>query len=329
MKGPDKAAALLLCMGKPLASRLLRQFDSDELKQLSRSIAQLGTVPVPTLEALVEEFASQFANGVDLLGSPDEVQQMLDGILPPEQIADVMSDVTGNSNHAMWERLSNVPEAVFAGFLVNEHPQTAAFIVSKISPACAAKVIGQMPRELRNEIMRRMLSIGPVTEAAVRIIQGQLQEDLLSNVSRHVGSDQNARMADIINKLDRNHMEDVMQSLAAARPKTADILRKLMFTFDDIVKLQPKARSVLFDKIPTELVVLALKGTDTAFRDSILSSLATRARRIVDSELATGGPALQRDVLKARRTIADTALELASGGEIELNSPEDEDEFFD
>jgi flagellar motor switch protein FliG len=77
------------------------------------------------------------------------------------------------------------------------------------------------------------------------------------------------------------------------------------------------------------LVVLALKGTDTAFRDSILSSLATRARRIVDSELATGGPALQRDVLKARRTIADTALELASGGEIELNSPEDEDEFFD
>ena len=218
---------MLLCMGKPLASRLLRQFDTDELKQITRSIAQLGTVPIPTLEALVEEFAGQFANGVDLLGSPDEVQQMLDGVLPPEQIADVMSDVTGNSNHAMWERLSNVPEAVFAGFLVNEHPQTAAFIVSKISPACAAKVIGQLPRELRNEIMRRMLSIGPVTEAAVRIIQGQLQEDLLSNVSRHVGSDQNARMADIINKLDRNHMEDVMQSLAAARPKTPDVLRKL------------------------------------------------------------------------------------------------------
>jgi flagellar motor switch protein FliG len=136
-------------------------------------------------------------------------------------------------------------------------------------------------------------------------------------------------MADIINKLDRNHMEDVMQNLAAARQKTAEVLRKLMFTFDDIVELQPKARSVLFDKIPTELVVLALKGSDAAFRDSILSSLATRARRIVDSELASGGPALQRDVPKARRTIAGTALELASGGEIELNSSEDEDEFFD
>ena len=254
---------------------------------------------------------------------------MLDGVLPPEQIADVMSDVTGNTNHAMWDRLSNVPESVFAGYLAKEHSQTAAFIISKIARLTPPRSSACCSRELRNEIMRRMLNIGPVSEAAVRIIQGQLQEDLLSNVSRQVGSDQNARMADIINKMDRDHMEDVMQSLAAARPKAAEILRKLMFTFDDIIKLQPKARSVLFDKIPTELVVLALKGTDTAFRDAILSSLATRARRIVDSELASGGPALQRDVLKARRTIADTALELASGGEIELNSSEDEDEFFD
>jgi flagellar motor switch protein FliG len=86
---------------------------------------------------------------------------------------------------------------------------------------------------------------------------------------------------------------------------------------------------VLFDKIPTELVVLALKGTDSAFRDTILSSLAARARRMVESELANSSPVQQRDVLKARRTIADAALELASTGQIELNSQEDEDELFD
>lgn len=329
LKGPEKAAALLLYMGKPLASRMLMQFDSDELKQITRSVAELGSVPVPMLEILVEEFASQFAHGVDLLGSPGEVQQMLDGVLPPEQIADVMSDVTGNSNHAVWDRLSHVPEAVFAGYLAKEHPQTAAIIVSNISPAYAAKVVGKLPRELRNELMRRMLNIAPVTEFAIRIIQGQLQEDLLSNVSRQTGSGQNARMADIINKMERDQMEDVMQSLAAARPKDAEVLRQLMFTFDDIIKLNARARTMLFEKIPTELVVVALKRTDAAFRDAILSSLATRARRMVESELANGGPASQRDVLKARRTIADAALELASTGDIELNSSEDEDEFFE
>lgn len=329
LKGPERVAALLLAMGKPLAGRLLKHFDVDELKQITRSVAELGVVPVPTLELLVEDFAGQFANGVDLLGSPNEVEQMLDGVLSPEQIADVMSDVTGNSNEAMWERLSNVPEAIFGNYLVKEHPQTAALILSKVSPACAAKVMGQFSRDLRNEMMRRMLSIAPITEAAVRIIQGQLQEDLLSNLSRQSGNEQNVRIANIINKMERDQMEDVMQSLAAARPKAAEVLRGLMFTFDDIIKLQPKARSVLFDKIPTELVVLALKGTDTGFRDSILSSLATRARRIVDSELASGGPALQRDVLRARRMIADTALELSGNGEIDLNSSEDEDELYE
>ncbi|VFU06916.1 Flagellar motor switch protein FliG [Methylocella tundrae] len=329
LRGPERVAALLLAMGKPLASRLLKHFDVDELKQITRSVAELGVVPAPTLELLVEDFASQFANGVDLLGSPNEVEQMLDGVLSPEQIADVMSDVTGNSNEAMWERLSNVPEGTLGAYLAKEHPQAAALILSKVTPVCAAKVMGQFPRDLRNEMMRRMLSIGQVTEAAVRIIQGQLQEDLLSNLSRQNGSEQNVRIANIINKMERDQMEDVMQSLAAARPKAAEVLRGLMFTFDDIIKLQPKARSVLFDKIPTELVVLALKGTDAGFRDSILSSLAARARRIVDSELANGGPALQRDVLKARRMIADTALELSSNGEIELNSSEDEDELYE
>lgn len=329
LRGSEKTAALLLYMGKPIASRLLTQFDADELKQVTRSIAELGTVPAPVLETLVEEFASQFADGAGLLGSADEVQQMLEGVLPPEQIADVMSDVTGNSNHVVWDRLSQVPEAVLAGYLANEHPQTAAFIMSKINPSFAAKVAGKLPRELRNDVMRRMLSIAPVTESAMRLIQSQLQEDLLSNVSRQAGSGQHARLADIINKLQRHDMEDVMQNLAAERPKAAEVLRKLMFTFDDIIKLNPRGRLILFDKIPTELIVLGLKGTDSAFRDAILGSLAARARRIVESELANGGPASQRDVLKARRTIADTALKLASNGEIELSSSEEEDELFD
>ena len=120
-----------------------------------------------------------------------------------------------------------------------------------------------------------------------------------------------------------------MRNLAAERPKEVEILRKLMFSFDDITRLDARGRTILFDKAPTELIVLALKGTETTFRNAILGSLAARARRIVETELASGGPASQRDVLKARRAIADVALGLAGNGEIELNPSEDEDELFD
>jgi flagellar motor switch protein FliG len=244
-------------------------------------------------------------------------------VLPPEQVADIMSDVLGSSNNSLWERLSRVPENMIAAYLAKEHPQTAALILSKLSSSCTAKVMGQLPRELRNELLRRMIGLKPVVESTMRLIEMTLHEDLLLALARNSGPDLNTRMADIINKMERDQMEDVLQSLSDSRPKVAETLKSLLFTFDDLTKLTAQARTTLLDQIPTERVVLSLKGTDAAFRDIILSSLASRARRIVEHELNTGGPASQRDVLKARRIIADVALQLAEAGQIELNPSDD------
>ncbi len=328
LDGPSKVAALLLAMGKPLASRLLKHFDQDELREITRSVAELGVVPMPIIEDTIEEFAGNFIKGAGLMISPTDAEHLLSGLLPPEEISDIMSDVTGNSNQSIWQRLSGVSETLFASYLVKEHPQTGAAILSKVTPVCAAKVMGQLPREFRNEIMRRMVGIALVSEPAMRIIESTLQEDLLVNVSRNNRTAHNGRMADIINKMEREQMEDVLQSLAEARPKVAEVLRGLLFTFDDIIKLPAKSRLALFDQIPTERVVLALKGTDAGFRNAILSTLSSRARRIVEAELSNGGPAPHREVLKARRMIADLALEMSERGEIELNSEEDDEEIY-
>ena len=322
LKGPEKVAALLLAMGKPLAVRMLKHFDGDELREITRSVTELGSVPMPLLENTIEEFAGQFIHGSGIISSAAEAQELLSGLLTPEEISDIMSDVTGNSNQTIWERLSGVSEAIFGSYLIKEHPQTATIILSKVTPACAAKVMAQLPRELRNELMRRMVGIAMVMEPATRILESVLQEDLLVNVARNNRSGHNARMADIINKMERDQMEDVLSTLAETRPKVAETLRGLLFTFDDIIKLPAKGRMVLFDKIPTERIVLSLKGTDPAFRDVILSTLSARARRIVEAELTNGGPAPQREVQKARRAIADIALEMSQRGDIDLHSDE-------
>lgn len=328
LNGPAKVAALLLAMGKPLASRLLKHFDQDELREITRSVAELGVVSMPIIEETIEEFAGNFVKGTGLMISPGDAEHLLSGLLSPEEISDIMSDVTGNSNQSIWQRLSGVSEVIFAGYLVKEHPQTGAAILSKVTPVCAAKVMGQLPRDLRNEVMRRMVGIALVSEPAMRIIESTLQEDLLVNVARNNRNAHNGRMADIINKMEREQMEDVLSSLAEARPKVAEVLRGLLFTFDDIIKLPAKSRLVLFDQIPTERVVLALKGTDAGFRNSILSTLSTRARRMVETELTNGSPAPHREVVKARRMIADLALEMAERGELELNSEEDDEEIY-
>ena len=318
LKGSDKVAALLLAMGKPVAGRLLKHFDPLELRQITKSASGLGAVPTPVLEALVEEFSAHFSNGLDLLGNAGEAEQLLTGAFPPEQVADILSDVLGSSNSGMWEKLAGIPENVFAAYLLKEHAQTAAFILSKLSPSHAAKISAEFPRDFRNEALRRMLSLESVPDSTLRSIEGVLQEDLLNAAARHSGASPHTRMANIINQLEPEAMEDVLQSLALARPKEVEILKKLLFSFDDMLKLSAKARATVFDKIPTERVVLALRGTQAEFRDAVLSSLTSRARRLVESELDDGSVVSQRDVAKARRTIADLVLDMAQRNEIEI-----------
>lgn len=328
LQGVDRVATLLLAMGKPAASRLLKHFNPEEIKLITRSAAELGPVSPGQLEALIDEFAAQFSNGASLFGTAGEVEKLLSGVLPPEQIAELMTDVLGNSNKSIWDRISTVSEGVLATYLMKEHPQTAALILSKVKPACAAKVMGHLPQDLRNGLMRRMLTFKPIVDETMRIIEKTIHEDFMINFSRNMGADTHAKMADIINKMERDHMEEVLSSLTEVRPKSAEILKGLLFTFDDIVNLAPRARTALFDQIPNDRVVLALKGTDEAFRNIILSSLASRVRRMVEHELNGKEPASQRDVLEARRAITDLALEMAGRGEIELNPENDGDTYI-
>jgi flagellar motor switch protein FliG len=327
LKGPEKAAALLLAMGKPMASKLLKHFDAADLKEITRSAADLGAVSAPALDEAIEEFATQFSTGADLHGTVGEVEQLLTGVVPPEQLAEIMADILGSSNQSMWERLSGVPEVTLADYLTKEHPQLSALVLTKVSPSCAAKVFAVLPRDLRNSLMRRMVNLRTVPEPTTRILEKALHDELLVNVGRGSKTDTNARIAEIINKMEREQMEDVLGSLAEVRPNEAEALRGMLFSFEDIIKLNSKARMILFDKVPTERVVLALKGTEGEFRDIVLSSLASRARRMVESELTNSGPTSLREVTKARRLIADLVLEMVQSGEIELNSSAEDEQI--
>lgn len=328
LKGVERVAALLLSLGKSNSTKLLKHFDQEEIRMITVTAAQLGNVPTNQLDQLAENFIEQFSNGPALYGSANEVEKLLEGVLPEDQVSDIMSDVLGNSNRNIWDRLATVSETVFANYLMKEHPQTAALILTKIKPAAAAKVLGQIPAHMRNQLVRRMLSIKAVVPEIMREIEKTMHEDFMLNLSGMLEADSYARMADILNKMERDHMEDALDNLNEVRPKTAEMLKGLLFTFDDIVNLNARTRMAIFDQIPTDRIVLALKGTDPSFREVILSSLTSRARRIAEHELASGGPAAQRDVMEARSSITNLALEMAGRGEIDLNPKQDEGAYF-
>jgi flagellar motor switch protein FliG len=324
LKGAEKAAALILAMGKDNASRLLAHFGEEEIRLIARTACDLGSIPQATLDSIADEFIGQASAGGVLRGSSEEVQALLEKILPPSQVMQIMSDVRARMNEAVWPRLGELPSQVLAQFLSKEHPQIISFVLSKLPITLSAEVVALYPNQLRNETVRRMLSTKLVTQPALRLLEQVLRDDLLLKVAKASGQDSHARIAKIINKLDRRTMDDVLESLAANNPKAAEIVRSLLFTFDDIAKLPSKTRTVLFETIEAERLIPALNGASGELKEFILTSVPMRTRKMIEQELAAAPALTEKEREKARRAIADFALQLAEQGVITLDIGQEE-----
>jgi flagellar motor switch protein FliG len=207
-------------------------------------------------------------------------------------------------------------------FLAREHPQVAAFVLSKAAPPLAAAVLEAFPSDLRNELMRRMLTMKHVMDHPLKMLEVTLADELLRKAARNSGQDIHARIADIINRMKREHMDEVFEVLNQYRPKEAEKVKALLFTFDDLIKLTPDAVQKVFEQVPPERVILALQGAEPALTELILGSLGARSRRMIEQELQGGGNAAPKDVQKARRAVADLVLEMSQRGQIDLHPEE-------
>ena len=183
----EEVAAVLIAMNKTTASRLVKYFDTGELKQITRAVAQLGPVSRVQLESIIDAVTAFFSDGANLIGTAREMEKLLEGNLPPEQIASIMADVLGQGERSIWDRISNGSETALAAYLLKEHPQTAALILSKVKPACAAKIMAQLPAPLRNGIMRRMLAFKPIVDATMKMIEHTMHEDVITHPLARVG----------------------------------------------------------------------------------------------------------------------------------------------
>ena len=320
LTGAEKVAVLLLALGKDRSAKLLKKFDAEELKLLTRSAADLRPVGMSDVEKLVEEFAHGFGNSVKFTGTVTEVKDLLSGVMTEEQFAEVLSDAPVKEE-PVWERVSVMKADALRNFCAKEHPQTVAFILSRVESGLAADVIAAYPSELRNGLLCRMITVKAIAEDAARAAESVLREDLLAapTQSSHSG------IADILNRLDKSQSEEVLKSLAEVRPEEAKALKSMLFTFEDIAKLDPAVRTTVLDQVPIDRLVTSLKGTDAEFQGVILSALASRARRMVEAELAGGASPSPREIAEARRTIVAVVLRMIAAGDIQLGADEDAD----
>ncbi|HEV7416049.1 MAG TPA: flagellar motor switch protein FliG [Tianweitania sediminis] len=318
----QKAAAILVAMGKPSAAKLLKFFKQEELKALVDAARVLRTIPQAELEKIVAEFEAEFTEGAGLLDSSDKMDTLVSEHLSPEEMNALMgkpSTKAGDQSASVWEQLEAVTPDRLAAFVASEHPQTTALVLSKLSPPLAAKVVVLLDKAVRGEVVKRMVSLGQTSPAALRILENRLRAQVLAESAGKDTSAGHSRVASLLNELDKDALDEVMDDLAATGSRDVEAIRARLFSFEDIALLSQRSRVSLFDGVSTELVTLALRGAPGPLAEAVLSAIGARSRRMIEAELASGGENVPADeILKARKQIASTALRLAQEGVVEL-----------
>ncbi|MDP9414071.1 MAG: flagellar motor switch protein FliG, partial [Pseudomonadota bacterium] len=269
--GMQRAAALMLALGKDHGAPIWEHLSVDEIKELSSCISQLGRVPATVVEHLLVQFSGEVSSMTSLHGSYESTERLLGSILPDDKVKDIMEDIRGPSGRTMWDKLSNVNESVLAAYLKNEYPQTVAVVLSKLTSDHAARVIAELPRELAVDVIMRMLRMDSVQKEVIQEVEQTLRSEFMYNLSRQQRRDPHESMAELFNALDRSTEETLLSALDERAPDSAERIRALMFTFDDLANLLPAAVGTIVRTADKREVALALKGAPEQMKQLFFS----------------------------------------------------------
>ncbi|MCO5091558.1 flagellar motor switch protein FliG [Bosea sp. (in: a-proteobacteria)] len=327
MSGAQRAAVILLVLGEEHGRSIWQEFDDDEIRIITRAMAELGTVDSDEVERLMLDFVGKLSSAGAVTGSFDRTISLLEKILPTEQVALLMEEIRGPAGRNMWQKLGNIDAVVLANFLKNEYPQTIAVILSKIRPEHAANVLRNLPNDLSIEVVGRMLRLESVQKEALDHIENTLRTEFVSTLTQTRRRDPHEMMAEIFNGFDRQTEMRFLSALDASNQESAERIRALMFTFDDLSKLDPAGLQTLMRQADKDTLARALKGASQSMRDFFFGAMSQRAAKNMQDDMEGLGPLRLKEVDEAQTKLVQMTKDLADKGEIVLSKGSADDEL--
>ena len=327
LSGPERAAVLMLALGDEYGGKIWELLDDDELRQLSITMSTLGTIESDLVEGLLLEFVGRLSTTGALLGNYEATERLLQQYLPADRVGGIMDEIRGPAGRNMWEKLSNVQEDVLANYLKNEYPQTIAVVMSKLRPEHAARVLSILPEDLSLDVVNRMLRLEAIQKEVIDRVEQTLRTEFMSNISKSRRRDSHEVMAEIFNNFDRQTETRFLTSLEEDNRDSAERIKALMFTFDDLVKLDAGSAQTLMRHVDKDKLAVALKGAAEPVRQFFFTNMSSRAAKMLGDDMGAMGPVRLRDVDEAQVLLVNIAKDLAAKGEIVISKQRGDEEL--
>ena len=325
--GRNKAATLLLSLPPEHVEKVFKLLADVEIKEITQAMANLGQIESAYVEQIHTEFTSHIASTSTLNGTVESTERLLKQVLDEKKVKGLMDDIKGPEGRTIWDKLSNIKDEILANYLQKEYPQTIAVILSNISSERAAKILVQFPSDLAIEVMERMLRVDSIKEEVLNDIEETLRTDFMGSAVKGDAKNPIVVVAEIFNSFDRATETRFLEAIESNNTETADQIRSLMFTFDDLIKLDDASIQMLISKIDKDKFSMALKGASESIKELFFKNMSERAGKLMKEEMEEMGMVRLRDVEEAQVAIVKVAKELSMEGLIVIQQ-DDEDEKF-
>jgi flagellar motor switch protein FliG len=325
LSGAEKASIMMLALSPEHAAKLFALLDHEEVMEISQTMAILGRVEATVVERLLLEFGERLSRNGGVTGGFEATEKLLLGVLDADRAEAIMQEIRGPAGRTVWDKLAHVNEAVLASYLKNEYPQTVAVVLSRIEPAHAARVLANLPDDFATEVVMRMLRMEVVQKDIVADVERTLRAEFMSNLARTNRRDNHELMAEIFNYFDRATETRFLNSLEDRNKEAVDRIKALMFTFEDLAKLDPAGIQTLMRSAGNDRIAIALKGASEQLRELFLKNMSERGAKILRDDMQSMGPVRLRDVEEAQQFLVNMAKELAASGEIFLLDGKDDE----
>lgn len=318
LTGIQKAAILLIALGPEKSSAIFKNLKEDEIESLTLEIANTRSVAPQVKEAVLEEFyqvclAQQYISEGGIAYAKD----LLEASLGPEKAKDVISKLTVSLQVRPFEFIRKTDPSQLLNFIQDEHPQTIALILAYMPVQQAAQVISSLPSEKQADVAKRIAQMDRTSPDVIQEVERVLEKKLESLANQDytiVGGVDS--IVDILNSVDRTTNKRIMDNLEVENIELADEIKKKMFLFEDIVKLDDKSIQRVLREVDNNSIALALKGVKDDVQEAIFRNLSSRLADMIREDMEFMGPVRIKDVEEVQQSIVDKVRELEERGEI-------------
>ena len=328
LSGAEKVVVFLALVGEDVASGLVEKLGEKELVMLRHGTHRMGNIEEEHINQVFEDVIKHLGRS-NLLpgGMTDYLQRVLTKALGPDKAAPIIERIGSQDSGSVGiEALHEMEAKTLSTFLQGEHPQTIAFILAHLYPAQSGEVLSLLSEDKQGEVAYRITRLGRTPPGVIEEVSDVLNKEIRQVRGKEVGGLR--PLAEILNCIDKASEERIMGELTQLDSEMAENVRKLMFVFEDLTKIDDRGMQVLVREVEKEKWAMALRTTSTGLKKKILASMSERAGALLQEEMESSGPVRLRDVEGAQREIVETARRLESEGQIVLSTTKGKEDIL-